>query len=77
MQELDEKQYVSLRLVLCELKNHYVSSCFRYFPLGISVTELFALFLVGHPSRLDHQEPGEDQEAAELQRREYVLVYTL
>uniref|UniRef100_A0A224YNT6 Autoantigen n=1 Tax=Rhipicephalus zambeziensis TaxID=60191 RepID=A0A224YNT6_9ACAR len=25
VQELDEKQYVSLRLVLCELKNHYAT----------------------------------------------------
>lgn len=25
VQELDEKEFVSLRLVLCELRNHYVS----------------------------------------------------
>jgi len=45
--ELDEKEFVSLRLVIVEMRNHYVSFSFILFEIIGIFTELFWLFM-GH-----------------------------
>lgn len=79
--EIDEKEYISLKIIVSELRNQYVSLCCRS-PVKSDTSFFTANFLLfpppfreGNVTRHDPEEHWEDQEASKQQRRRLVLMF--